>query len=453
MTRHSFGLIHSRSSLSRFTPLLALALVVLAPWTSAAQAPLTLPQAIDEALSRNRGLLAARTGVTEAAEQAAAARGSRLPQINVAESWQRGNQPVFVFSSLLTSRQFAAANFAIDALNHPDPVGYFHTAVGVQQLVFDGGRLRAITEAASLQRDLAESQVREAEAGTRLAVTELYGRLVALSAERRALASALDTAQADLARARQRRDAGMASEADVLSFTVHVSDLQQRSLQSDGNAAMARAELNRLTGASVERDFVIVEPEPAPRSPADVAALIATAEQQRPELQRAAIGEALSARVQKQARAALVPQVGAQLGVDFAGTSFADRASSWVVGGEVRWIFSTGGSELARLRAAASAASRARIEREDAHAMVAVDVLSAVKRLDAASARVEVGRATVEQARESQRIIRDRFEAGMATVTDVLRAAAALLDAEAHRTAAVVDVLVGQALLEKAIGR
>ena len=34
---------------------------------------------------------------------------------------QRGNQPVFVFGSLLNQRNFTEANFAIDALNHPDP--------------------------------------------------------------------------------------------------------------------------------------------------------------------------------------------------------------------------------------------------------------------------------------------------------------------------------------------
>ena len=38
----------------------------------------------------------------------------------------------------------------------------------------------------------------------------------------------------------------------------------------------------------------------------------------------------------------------------------------------------------------------------------------------------------------------------MTGVTDVLRASAAVLDAEAQRTAALVDTLVGQALLDKA---
>jgi hypothetical protein len=40
----------------------------------------------------------------------------------VTETVQRGNRPVFVFGSLLSQRRFTAANFALPALNHPDPI-------------------------------------------------------------------------------------------------------------------------------------------------------------------------------------------------------------------------------------------------------------------------------------------------------------------------------------------
>jgi outer membrane protein TolC len=64
-----------------------------------------------------------------------------------------------------------------------------------------------------------------------------------------------------------------------------------------------------------------------------------------------------------------------------------------------------------------------------------------------------VGRAAVEQARESQRIIRDRFDAGLAPVNDVLRASTAVIDADARRVAAVIDAMVATAMLNQALGR
>ena len=148
-----------------------------------------------------------------------------------------------------------------------------------------------------------------------------------------------------------------------------------------------------------------------------------------------------------------MPQISAQAAVDVSGTQIADRSSSWLFGGEVRWTFSLGGAELSRLKAASEAASRARIERDDTVARVEVEIVSAQRRLEAARARERVGTAAVAQAHESQRIIRDRFDAGLAGTDEVLRAAMAVLDAEARRIAAVVDGFVSAAMLDRAVGR
>ena len=117
------------------------------------------------------------------------------------------------------------------------------------------------------------------------------------------------------------------------------------------------------------------------------------------------------------------------------------------------WTFSIGGAELAQMKAAAEAGARARAEFEDARAAVHVDVVSALRRLESARARQAVGRAAVDQAREDQRIVRDRFEAGMASVNDVLRASTAALEAESNRSSALVDAIVSEAMLGRALGR
>jgi outer membrane protein TolC len=82
-----------------------------------------------------------------------------------------------------------------------------------------------------------------------------------------------------------------------------------------------------------------------------------------------------------------------------------------------------------------------------------VEVITAAGRVESARARETVGRAATDQARESQRIIRDRFEQGLSGVNDVLRASTAVLDAEANRTAAIVDLMVADAMLRHAVGR
>lgn len=405
-------------------------------------------------MANNPSLRSARAGTEAEADGIAAARAALWPRISFTEAWQRGDQPVFVFGSLLASRRFAAENFAITALNQPDALSYFHSTATVEHLLFDGGARGATIAAARARQQVADLSTREAELTLAQTVTDLYGRLLSVQAGQRTAAAALEAGREDLARAIRRRDAGIATEADVLTLRVHVADMEQRVIQADGDAAVLRAQLNRLMGAPVDRAYVAVEPPPTTEATlASFASLAAEADASRPEIARALAAERLADAGRRSARSAFVPRVAAQAAFDVSGIRFQERASNWIVGGEVRWTLSMAGAERAQLKAAAAAGTRARADTEDTRARVQVDVMTALQRLQSARARQAVGRATVEQARESQRIIRDRYDAGLVPVNDVLRAAAALLDADTQRVSALVDAMTSAAQLERAVGR
>lgn len=420
-----------------------------------AQAPvITLEQMVRAGVEHNPSVRAATAGAQAADASTTATRASLFPRVTLTESWQRGDQPVFVFSTLLASRRFAASNFAIEQLNQPDALGYFHGTAAIEQLLFDGGARKARIDAARATQRLAATGSSEAVLGVAAAIADTYGRLLAVQAARRAAGSMREAGAEDLELAIRRRDAGVATEADVLSLRVHVADLEQRIIQADGDAAMLRAQLNRLTGEPIARTFVAVEPAPMTDSAMpSLDQLLIEARANRPEMQRAAASEALADSGRRAARAAFAPTIAAQAAFDVSGTRVADRAASWLVGGEVRWTLPLAGAERAQLKAATAAATRARAEADDARAQAEVDVVTALQQVTTARARQAVGAAAVAQARESQRIIRDRFDAGLAPVTDVLRAASAVLDADAHRVAALVDLVAGTARLNLALGR
>lgn len=429
-------------------------LVTLLVVPARGQDVLSLEQATRRALAHNASLRASDEAVGARDAQVAEARAGWFPRLTVAESWQRGDQPVFVFSSLLASRQFAAENFAIEALNHPDAIGFHRASIGIQQPVFDG-RQGAEVERSRLAREVARLTLDETRAALAVATADTYGRIVAADASRRAADTALQAARADRTRAADRRDAGMATDADVLALDAHVASLASRVVQADGDAAIARAELNRLMGAAVDQTYLVAEaPAPAATSGAlDLSALLTEADAARPALRRATARRQLAQTESRLARASLLPRVATQAGIEVSGTRFDDRTSAWLVGAELTWSLSLGGAERARLQAASHAQAQAVAEAEDARAAVHLEVITALTGQRSATARLEAGRAAVAQARESERIVRDRFEAGLAGVTDLLRAQSAVLDAEAQRTAASVDAMVSAARLARALGR
>ena len=90
------------------------------------------------------------------------------------ESFQSGNNPVYVFGALLTQRQFSAQNFAIDSLNRPDPLNNFQSRVTAEQLIYDFGGLKNSIKAADLGRQMSEQDRKAAELGLMAGVARAY---------------------------------------------------------------------------------------------------------------------------------------------------------------------------------------------------------------------------------------------------------------------------------------
>jgi len=99
-----------------------------------------LPQAVELALKNNPTVQAA-DAYTEAVEQGiAVARARRFPRLDFSEGFRRGNNPVYVFGSLITQRQFTAANFALGYLHTPPPLDNFRTQFTAAVPLYDAGQ-------------------------------------------------------------------------------------------------------------------------------------------------------------------------------------------------------------------------------------------------------------------------------------------------------------------------
>ena len=124
-----------------------------------------------------------------------------------------------------------------------------------------------------------------------------------------------------------------------------------------------------------------------------------------------------------------------------------------MAGAVVRVNVFHGFADQARLAEARALTTRRAIERAKAETLVRLDVRVALARLEAARASEAVGRAAADQARESRRIIRDRYASGLADVATLLRSADAEQQADAQQIVARVRVLTATATLQRAIGR
>ena len=186
--------------------------------TTAEAETLTLQRAIAMALTANADVDAARAAQAEAAAGRDAASRNWMPRVTLEEGWQRGDQPVFVFGSLLAQQRFTEANFAVRSLNHPDPLSNHRAALLLRHSIFDGGDTRARVDAAAAVFALSGADHRRVEADTAVAVVRAYGDALIAEAYARVARAAIQSATQDVSRAEARRDQGRVTAADVLSL-------------------------------------------------------------------------------------------------------------------------------------------------------------------------------------------------------------------------------------------
>jgi len=146
-----------------------------------AQDPLSLRDAVRLSLKENKAIAGTTAGLRASETRITQARAGMLPKVNYSESFARSDNPVFVFSSLLTQHQFGAGNFAIGRLNRPDFLNDFQSQLTVDQVLYDAGQTRNAVKSAELWRKMTSEEQRQVRmeviAGTARAY---YGAVLAV---------------------------------------------------------------------------------------------------------------------------------------------------------------------------------------------------------------------------------------------------------------------------------
>ena len=88
------------------------------------------------------------------------ARTALLPQLGFTEDISRGNDPVYAFGTRLRQRQFTQADFALNALNFPQPIGNFSTRFSGQWIAFDSFKTQKQIHRADLFKQSASSSAK-----------------------------------------------------------------------------------------------------------------------------------------------------------------------------------------------------------------------------------------------------------------------------------------------------
>jgi outer membrane protein len=415
---------------------------------------LTLSDAVKIALEKNPQRKAALAYTKVASADIKEARSFLLPHVTFSETATRGNDPVYVFGSRLRQQRFATADFALNVLNTPTPLGNYATRFGGTWNLFDSSASwRGVDRAKRAQEASTQQLARTEQEIVFLVVDSYYG--VALAKKQLELAQqALKTAQAILGLSRDRYESGVTVESDTLSTQVRLAARKQELIHAQNNLAMALAQLSTALGVPAENEFdpaeILAEKNLPPVSLEESEK---SAMEARPDLKRIRTEEIAQRQSVSIAKASFGPRVNAFADWEADNPALVSGGgNNWVAGVEIQFDLFQGGAKKAQLSREQSLQEKFTSLKEMATDSARLEVRRAYYEVDAAHQQIEVAHAAIAAAEESLRINQDRYESGLSTISDLLAAEEAAHRSQTDYWEAIYRYHTGYASLELASG-
>ena len=415
------------------------AAVALLPSAAWAAGGLTLREAMAEAL-RGSDLLRAAAGRRAAAESAVdVARSYLLPGVTLEERFLRTDNPAYDFSMKINQGTFTAADLqgAPGSFNDPDPISDFQTSLTVTQPLF---ARRATLGVAMARGEAAAAGLDHQRRREEVAHDALRAWLGSKAAE--AYVEAADKAEEDAAEhlrlAQVAEDAGVGLASDRLRAAVALSEAKRMRLEVRNNLEIAR----RGLGLALGLETAVIPTEN------DLGATVPPLDELLDAAGTRADLLAMDKRVENAGRAVelagaqRLPEVGAfgSLQANDPDLPLGTAGTSYSVGVGVTWKIFSGGHTAAAER-------QAKAERDRAASLLAAMGKEARYRVREAWLRWGESRESLRIAEEARsaaeegvRLVRVRYENGLATMVALLDAQAALNRSRSDTARAAAEV-------------
>ncbi len=384
---------------------------------------LSLKQAFDTALSSNPAMNQALASRKKASWQVRQSISAFLPRLDLQAGYARSNNPVMVFGNKLNQADFTSQDFALDTLNDPDYRDNWQARFMLTQPIFNQGREYIGYKTSRLMQDVSELGLYSTGQAVLYSVERAYCQALLAQEKVQVLKAALETARAHRELSEKRFRAGLVLKSDVLSADVQKTSTERQLFQAQNDLKVAFSALNRAMGVSQDSQWQLQELDNENQDPGTLAPWLSRARKSRPEILMARDQLRIAEYNHRQAQFRFLPsfnlhgiyQQDRQTFADFGGDSWAFMAT-------MSLNLFNGLGDFAGLSASDAETEKKAARLKDVESGIELEVRKAFYGLQTARKQLDVTLKAVRQAVESQRILKNRYENGLALMVELLAA-------------------------------
>jgi outer membrane protein TolC len=400
---------------------------------------LTIDEAVQEALQKNPQIITSIAAIRQASGNFITVRAGLLPQAGIvgpstAYQWRE--------SSLVNGQKSPLSKSAAlnNVLNPPLDNASWNIQLQGSQLLYDGGKTIANTEAAKFAEQIAYYQLRTTIDATIATVIQQFYTVVLDRALVVANEQQVALYKTQVTDQQSRYDAGTVPRFNVLQAQVQLANAMPPLIQAKNNLRIALFTLVTTIGLNypniqnIEIPFDVSGDLAYHPRKIDSNASIHTALQRNPQLKAQRQNILIAAKQISAAIAGWLPTLSANGGYQIQSyqydSSLTSTVEGWFFGVTGNWAIFDGLATYGNVKSAKATMLNYKATYDNGVRQVILQVQQAISNLQQASETIESQKATVEQAVEALRLSRERLDAGAGVQLDVINAQVQLLQAQ-----------------------
>ena len=346
----------------------------------------------------------------------------------------------------------------VDALD-TDTRNLFAGTVMVVQPVYLGGSLIALNKMADINEEMQQHSVDARRQTTIYATDKAYWQVVSLKHKQKLAEGYLDLLKKLNADVHMMIDEGVATRSDGLSVDVKLNEAEMTLQKVNDGLVLSKMLLCQNIGLPINEDITLADEDKENIAVVELSPKldVETAVGNRPELKMLENGVQLSRQLTNLLKAGNLPMVALTGGYVVTNPNVLNGfqrkfGGFWNVGVLVRVPIWNWGDVMYKVRASKGATTIANLELAEARELIELQVNQNTFRVNEANKKLTMAQANTARADENLRTANLGYKEGVITLTTVMEAQTAWLQAQSQKIDAEIDVKLSQVDLQKSLG-
>ncbi|MGZ4991581.1 MAG: TolC family protein [Methylobacter sp.] len=415
-------------------------IVMLLTFASTGALAETLEDAWSSAINNNHQIKSAKADTSASEQQLHSVQGQRLPDINVSSGYTQFSET-------------PAAKTQIDgqtAQFNTNQAGSVKAQAIASVPIFTSGRIGHNIDAAEASLQAVQANEITSVLNIKMQVAEAYIEVLRMDSALQVAQSHVDTLELHMKDVTNLFDQGIVARNDSLAANVELANARQLVVQANNRLDIAKARYNRLLDRNLGDDVKLAHQFPeTPQGTLND--LSGNALKQRPEL--VTLSQQIESLDQqaKSVKAGLLPQVAVNGGYQYQENRYQAFEGMWMANVGMDWKLFDGSSGH-RSDAMTRQAIALKEQRDDLAGMIGLQVRQAWLDIQETQKRIAVTRQAIAQADENLKVTTDRYQQGLSTNTDVLKAEDLRTTTHDNFNNATYDAALAALHLRRAVG-